>query len=464
MHRRTSRRRDVGGMRDVPSMTAFDDRARVRSLEAHVAALSPADHPDGWALAAYRLAVALGEDATADRERSLHRSIALLAQAAVLLDPARAPIEHARILNATGAAWRALGVPSKSIDAFGRAASLLRRRARPLEVGTVLSNLGLAHLESGDLAAALRNFDEALALLRDGFGPSADAETRRVFASAALNRAQALLAVPDGDSGGCDGEPWGKGGEAIILVDEALGVSSVEEGPLQVGMLRHTRGLLNMRADQCAMAVDDFTAALAVFTRPSFPFQHAIANFNRGRAKEQLGNFREALLDYESSAQLFDPRLHRPQWLEAASRLADVERRLGLEHPGWTRNDHVVQFLATSDQAARVLVLRERIGRLHNRSVDIQRGELRQLAESALRLPSDQSDIMLRDTIEILMDLPDDILRSAMLAQLDAIETLPEADQRPAHLGFDAAIQQLVMGPQRVRMREILYDAGWERP
>ena len=29
---------------------------------------------------------------------------------------------------------------------------------------------------------------------------------------------------------------------------------------------------------------------------------------------------------------------------------------------------------------------------------------------------------------------------------------------------LDAAIQQLVMGPQRVRMREILYDAGWERP
>ena len=62
------------------------------------------------------------------------------------------------------------------------------------------------------------------------------------------------------------------------------------------------------------------------------------------------------------------------------------------------------------------------------------------------------------------MELPDDILRSGMLAQLDALGTLPGAEQRPAHLRFDAAIQQLVMGPQRVRMREILYEAGWERP
>lgn len=439
-------------------MADAEDRARVQTLDTHLGSLSPAETPDRWALAAYRLALALGEDASANREASLRRAIALLGRAGVLLDPERAPIEHARILNATGATWRALGNPAKSVVAFDRAASLLKGRARPLEVGTVLSNLGLAQLESGDLPEALRTFHEALDLLRGGLGVGAGAEERRAFASAALNRAQALLALPH------EVEWRDDGAAAIATVDEALGVSSVEEGPLQVGMLRHTRGLAHMRADQYGEAVDDFTGALTVFTRPSFPFQHAVASFNRGRAKEQSAQLREALLDYESAAQLFDPRLHRAQWLEAATRLADVERRLSADQPGQTRSDHIVHLLAESAPPARVVVLRERISRLHTRSVDVQRAELRQLAEAALRLPIDAGDILLRDTIEILMELPDDILRSGMLAQLEALDTLPGAEQRPAHLRFDAAIQQLVMGPQRVRMREILYEAGWERP
>ena len=108
--------------------------------------------------------------------------------------------------------------------------------------------------------------------------------------------------------------------------------------------------------------------------------------------------------------------------------------------------------------------LRNRIGRQRNRAADIQRAELRQLAEAALRVPLADRDVLLRCTIEILMELPDDILRSGLLAQLDALDALPDEDRRDAHLRFDAAIQQLVMGPQRVRMRDILYEAGWDRP
>ena len=445
-------------------MADTDDRARVDALERRLQGISAAEAPDHWALAAYRLAVAIGEDATVDRERSLRRALALLERAGLLLDAGRAPVEHGRILNARGATWRALGSPSQAIDAFRQAADLLRSRSGGAEIGSVLSNLGLAQLESGEVGAALGTFDEALSMLHASLheavatGAEGASDARRAYASAALNRAQTVLAI-------VAEEDWRPTVErAVASIEDALRFVSVEEAPLQVGMLHHTRGLISMRADHPLDAADDFTRSLAVFTRQTFPFQFAIASFNRGRAHEQGDRLREALLDYESAAQLFDPRLHRDQWVEAARRLAEVEQRLAADHPGQNRSDHVVALLLEATPSARVAALRNRIGRQRNRAADIQRAELRQLAEAALRVPLADRDVLLRCTIALLMELPDDILRSGLLAQLDALDALPDEDRRDAHLRFDAAIQQLVMGPQRVRMRDILYEAGWDRP
>ena len=134
----------------------------VAALDARLRAISPAGAPDQWALAAYRLAVALGEDASADRQRSLRRAMALLERAALLLDAVRAPLEQARILNATGATWRALANPTEAAGEFAAAVALLTGRAGDAEIGSVLSNLGLAQLERGDVAAALNTFGDAL--------------------------------------------------------------------------------------------------------------------------------------------------------------------------------------------------------------------------------------------------------------------------------------------------------------
>ena len=451
------------------------------ALEARLRSISPAESPDQWALAAYRLAVALGEDSSPDRELSLHQAAQLLERAARLLDAQRAPIEHARILNAAGATWRALGNTSQAVDSFAAAAALLSGRARDGEIGSVLSNLGLAQLERGDGAAALKTFDDALGVLRRALTASSGPQEKRAFASAALNRAQALLALPDGtlpdaalpdaalpDCVLRDGHAMGWGPDAstaaISTVEEGLAVSSIADAPLQVGMLRHTLGLIRMRADQPDAARDDFTSALAVFTRSSFPFQHAIANFNRGRASEQAGDLRGALVDYETAAQLFDPRLHRDQWHEAATRLANVERQLMETFPDATRSDHIVGLLADANSAARLAMLRERIGQLWTRAPDVARAELRQLAQAAIRLSLEARDEVLRATIEVFMELPDEVLRSGLQAQLDAHAALPEPERLAADRRFDTAIQELVMGPQRVRMRDILYETGWERP
>ena len=430
----------------------------VAALDARLQAISPAGEPDQWALAAYRLAVALGEDASADRQRSLRRALALLERAALLLDAVRAPLEQARILNATGATWRALANPVEAAGAFAAAVALLTGRAGDAEIGSVLSNLGLAQLERGDVAAALDTFGDALHVLRSAQRASPGPQECRALASAALNRSQAILALDDAN--------WNPESAlvAIHAIEEGLAVSSIDDAPLQVGMLRHTLGLIHMRADQPMLARDAFSAALTVFTRSTFAFQHAIASFNRGRASELHHDLRRALVDYESAAQLFDPRLHRNQWHEAATRLADVERRLAATHPGSVRSDHVAQLLAEVDPLMRLGMLRERIGRMTSRAVDVQRGELRQMAEAAIRLGPVVGDALLRATIEVFMELPDDVLHSGLLAQLDAHAQLPELDREAADRRFDTAIQELVMGPQRVRMRDILYDTGWERP
>lgn len=438
----------------------------VGPLDARLRQVSPGRDPDGWALAAYRLAVALGEDASANRPQSLRRALDLLGRAGVLFDAARAPLEHARVLNATGATWRAMGDPRRAETAFATAAALLAERSRDRELGSVLSNLGLARLEAGDVAAALTSFDHALVVLRRAGGDQPTSEDLRALASAALNRGQALLAMPEPDRSGSDDRITGDSflAGAVLAIDEGLAVTSSDDAPLQFGMLHHTLGLIHMRADDLPSAVQSFTAALTVFTRSAFPFQHAIASFNRGRAFERSDDLLRALVDYENAAQLFDPRMHRDQWLEAATRLADVERRLVAGSPGTVRADHVVGLLVSVGAPERTSLLRERVVRLLARAPEVRRGELRQLAEAGQRLGRVPCDTLLRATIEVFMELPDEVLQSGLLAQLDAHTILPPEERADADRRFDTAIQELVMGPQRVRMRDVLYEAGWERP
>ena len=72
--------------------------------------------------------------------------------------------------------------------------------------------------------------------------------------------------------------------------------------------------------------------------------------------------------------------------------------------------------------------------------------------------------MLLRATIEVFMEFPDEVLQSGLIAQLDAHATLAPERRADADRRFDTAIQELVMGPQRVRMRDVLYEAGWDRP
>lgn len=66
--------------------------------------------------------------------------------------------------------------------------------------------------------------------------------------------------------------------------------------------------------------------------------------------------------------------------------------------------------------------------------------------------------------ITVLMELPDNLLQSAIEAQVVAHRRLEAHDRRAADFILDEAIQLLLFGPQRIRVRDLLEDIGWERP
>lgn len=440
---------------------------QLEGLENRLNSVSPATHPDAWAVAAYRYGVALTESpgrSPAEAHNAAKRALALFDRAAVLLDEVRAPVEHGRIVNASGAAWRVLGERDRAIEAFRRAVGLMDGRARNVETGAALSNLGLAMAEGGDPRGAIGVFDAAMNVLRPpalGGSTTDDGELRRAYAAAALNLAQALLACEDSDVAATYRR-------ATAVVGEALNAVTIELAPMQVGMLHHTGGLLHMNARAADAAIASFSNSLNVFSRADMPFQHAIARFNRGCAYELNGALRHALIDFESAAQVFDPRLHRAQWLEAATRLSNVEQELTRRSTGAVRHDHVVQFFADLGPTEQLPLLRERLTRVLGFAPEPQRAEFAQFFAALDRLCEagdvGASEGVLRSALEILMELPEDLLRSALLGFLDA-SSMVEADVRErSGRRLDQAIQELMMGPQRVRMRDILYEAGWERP
>ena len=468
-------------------------------LEARLGTLDPAKQPDAWAVAAYRLGVALTESASENPQATAQRALTLFSQAASLLDVNRAPLEHARIVNASGAVWRSVGDRRRAIEAFRLATKLMEGRAREVELGAALSNLGLAMAENGDLLLAVATFERALIVLRpvdsrlepsaligrgevknnprnDGNQTNYDnqanhdnhGEKRRAFASAALNLAQALLSIHSQKSvtGALQQEPQSLAPAFAALADGLCFVDSAT-APMQFGMLEHTRGLLWMEEREFQKARVSFSQCLNVFTRSTFPFQHAIASFNRARAAQSMGEHGTALLDYEAAVQVFDPRLHRTQWLEAASRLADVEKLLRVNAPSAQRHDHIIDVLLGSTAVDRANLLRERLTRLLGTAPMPQRAEFAMYFAAVQRLSErevEASDGLLRQTIEILMELPEELLESALLGLLEAESTLSPEIREEADRRLDRAIQELLMGPQRMRMRDILYNGGWERP
>lgn len=428
-------------------------------LEAELDSIEPRVDPDRWAFAAYRVAVARSE--TAAGADDVAGALGLLDRAARILTPTRSPVEYARVITAAANCHRQLSEPRRAAALFEEAAELLAHRVAAPEQAAALTNLGLAYIELGVPEQAIEPLTRAVDLVGAG-----DDEARRVRGAALLNRAQAHQAS-------------GTQRSMLSAIDDYRSAVDVfdSEAP-QRGMALHGLGaaileLERLGGDETARAaaptVDDaleaFRASLRILTVDGFPFQHALAQHSLGIAHERRDapfDLARALHCVEMSMSIFDPRLHRVQWQTAADTLARIESRLGADAASVPRIAHVVRLMVATSASERGAILRERLRRVSTASGERTRREMSGLAGALAELPLDEYQLVVRSLVPVLMELPEAVLDAACAELCSAHQRTD--DQAGYDAALDDVVHDLLHGPQRVRVRDILEQHGWVRP
>ena len=414
-----------------------------------------------WATSAYRLGMATAEQPTAHPQDNLKEALGYYEQAAQVLTAQRAPVEHARILNAAGSAHRMMGDPSTASRLFSEALGLMSGKGVDVEEASVLNNLGLVLTEGGRLDDAVEAFTMSLDML-----PGDDDEQIRTMLATKHNLGQVHLAR--GGVDGCEA--------AIEVLADASTIARGTEASMHTAMIDHTLGIAwkaragfdpAMHDRDLSEAITAFERCLTVFTSVGFPMQHAIAKHNLGHAlagRDDLDSMRRALAYYEDSLNIFDPRFHQQQWQEAFANAEAVEKRLDVAVPGATRADHIATLAGSMSDDERLMFIRQRLVQMERLPKENQLERLTAMSYAIVTQPAASFVASLRTMITVLMELPEDLLESALESQLAAHAMLDNHDQRAADFILDEAINALLFGPQRIRVRDMLEDIGWDRP
>jgi tetratricopeptide (TPR) repeat protein len=438
-----------------------DRLAAIRSMEKQLAATSKTAQPQQHATIAYRLGLAYAEHPTGPLEDSLRRALASYDVAASLFDPRFDPVEHARVVNAAGAAHRSLGDAAQAANLFQRAATLLERHGGDDERAAALNNLGLAQAALGQVPPAIENFTKAIELF--------DTDTPdglRGWGAALLNRGQARSAAGD------------EAGLRAGLEDYHLALGKVEssEASYHYGLLYHSVGvacmaLAGVDPDNAKPlleeAADSFGESLDVFTRSGFPFQHALAKYNLGYAVERLdgvANLRLALACYEDALAALDPRLHVAQRDMAFASLVRVEDRLAEWAPTPGRAHHFTSMVAAAAPEDRLPLMRDRLLRYLALPGPTRHKALVELALAEYWLGPERARVLIEAELGVLVDLPNEFLQVSLEARLEALRQLDTEAAEEAGRALDDAVGAQLGLPQRLFVRDFLYAQGWERP
>jgi len=441
--------------------TAFSAPDSVAALKTLFESIDRSTDSLQWAASAYRLGMATAEQPTAHPEQNLREALGYYQQAAEVLTTSRAPVEHARILNAAGSAHRMLGDPSTASRLFREALGLMSGKGVDVEEASVLNNLGLVLTEGGRLDDAVEAFEMSLEML-----PGDDDEQVRTMLATKHNLGQVHLAR--GGADGCDA--------AISVLSDAANIAGGTQASMHTAMIDHTLGIawkakagLDPSASEQHLgeAITAFERCLTIFTSVGFPMQHAIAKHNLGHAyagRDDVASLQRAIAYYEDSLNIFDPRLHQPQWQEAFTNAEVVEKRLEAAVPGATRADHIATLAGSMDDNERLMFLRQRLVSLERVPKENQLERLTAMSYAIITQPAESFVASLRTMITVLMELPETLLESALESQLAAHAMLDNHDQRAADFILDEAINALLFGPQRIRVRDMLEAIGWDRP
>lgn len=434
--------------------------ATIRSLEAQLAATPRSLRPHQHATLAYRLGLAYSEHPVGPPEEGLRRALACYENAAGIFDPRFDPVEHARVLNAAGAAHRALGDVNRAAVLFERAAGLLGEHGRADERAATLNNLGLARTETGASADAVEVFSRAVDLF-----DRSTAEGRRGWIATLHNRGLARAAA--GDEAGLTG--------ALDDFELALQALDANEAPYHYGLVHHSTGvvladLASIRPDGriglLDRAADEFAESLTIFVRTGFPFQHALAKYNLGVAVAGIGgvdNLRLALACFEDALAALDTRLHQAQRTQAYARLVQVEEQLAARAPAPSRTAHFTALVAATPDDDRVPLLRDRLLRLLDLPDPHRHAALVDLALAGYQLGPDRARLLIEAELGVLVELPNQWLEVALRARLEALSRQGD-DVEVAARALDEAVGATLGVPQRMFVRDFLYSLGWERP
>ncbi len=441
--------------------TAMSVTESVAAMKQRFMSLDRAADSLSWAAAAYRLGMATAEQPSAHPEQNLREALGFYQQAAEVLTIERAPVEHARILNAAGSAHRMLGDPTTASRLFREALGLMAGKGFAAEEASVLNNLGLVLSERGHISDAIEAFTMSLAMV-----PGENDEQVRTILATKHNLGQVHLA--GGGLEGCDA--------AIAVLSDAAATARGTEASMHTAMIDHSLGVawkakavhdpagLDHHIGEAVLA---FQQCLTVFTSVGFPMQHAIAKHNLGHAlaaRDDLASLQRAIAYYEDALNIFDPRLHQQLWQEAFANAEAVEARLEVMVPGATRADHIATLCGSMDENERLMFVRQRLVQMERLPKSNQLERLTKLSYAIITQPPESFVASIRTLITVLMELPEMLLESALESQLAAHAMLDTHDQRAADFVLDEAINALLFGPQRIRVRDILEDIGWDRP
>jgi tetratricopeptide (TPR) repeat protein len=436
-------------------------QAAIASLEEQLAKTPRASRPYEHAALAYRLGLAYSESPVGAPADGLRKALACYEVAAAIFSPEMDPVEHARVLNAAGAAHRALGDRRRAVKLFEDAVRLFEGHDRDGEHAAALNNLGLTRTELGEPKEAIVAFDLAI----DLFDPSSpDGARGRVAALDNRGRAHSALGTEEGLEA------------ALADFEEARNDIDPEEAPYHNGLVAHSLGvtfsaLASLRSPGeeertrfLQEATRAFGESLEVFTRTAFPFQHALAKYNLGMAWLAMGgitNLRRALACFEDSVGIFDTRIHADAWRQAYASLERVEKELEPLAPGLTRAEHFAALAADVPREEREALVTGRILRLLSQPYAGQPlGEL----SMAIGKLGDEGSQVIEAELDTIMQITIEGQEVFLQALFDAHSQLHGEEREAADRALDKAIGEALGGPQRIFVRDFLYARGWDRP
>jgi tetratricopeptide (TPR) repeat protein len=341
----------------------------------------PADrYPVQHATASFQLGFAL---TAAGRFAEAERALAVAAE---LFGPDR-PTEHAKALNARGAALRSVGSFTAAAACFTEAAAVFAEAARPLERGAALFNLGLVRRELGE------DPEEALAQARGLLAPD------RVPGHAAAAARELGAALLTGD----------RAGEAVAVLEEAVALAERAGDLPGLGAASNTLGLAHLAVGHPEAAIAALRDAVGAHPRSVRPEGLAMAKANLALAHERIGDHPRAR--FAARQALGVPGVADAVRATAAGVLA----RLG------TGPGRLVDLLAAEPGEQWPVLVREELFRWADAEPADQLIEADELVAGVLARPAEAAELV-ASWLGGVLELPPDAMHTLVAHVLRALQ------------------------------------------